>query len=116
MRNADKGTGRPSVVAPPARITRIPAAAGGTNETATATTALRAISRPSLLRNGTAVRIAAHTTAAIVCSGNRAPAMASSHTMVSDEVSHQLTQSAFATGSPVRVRTTRSAVMKAIAV
>ena len=116
MRNASKGTGRPSVVAPRVRITGTPEAAGGTNGIATATAALRRISRLSLLRNGTVVRIAAHTTAAIVCSGNRAPAMASSHTMVSDEVSHQLTQSAFATGSPVRVRTTRSAVMEAIAV
>ena len=116
MRRASGGADRPSA-ADPCRCTGAGCdSSGGTTDAETVVTARRPVSRPSSRRNGATVRTASHAGPATgVSSAMVFWAMASTQFMVSDDVSHQAKHSALTTGSPVSVRTTRNAVMEAIA-
>ena len=117
MRRTSGGADRPAA-ADPCRCTGAGCdSSGGTADAETVVTARRPASRPSARRNGATVRTASHAGPATgVSSAMVFWAMASAQFMVSDDVSHQAKHSALTTGSPVSVRTTRNAVMEAIAV
>lgn len=71
--------------------------------------------RPSSLRNGLAVRRAAHVLPATDNAVEVGWAMTSPQCCLSDGWSHQVMHSAFAAGSPVNVRTIRIAASCVIA-
>ena len=79
------------------------------------TVAMRLARRSSSLRNGAIVTETTHGAAAMLRPGTAGRAMASSQICLSDDDSHQVTHSAFATGSPVSARRTRTTMIEAIA-
>jgi hypothetical protein len=117
MRRTRGGTDRPSAAAARPCTSAGCLSSGGTTDAETAaTTARRPALRPSSRRNGATVRTASQAGPAVgVSSAIVVWAMASTQFMVSDDVSHQARHSALMAGSPVSVRTTRNAVMEAIA-
>ena len=115
-RSTSTGTGRPRVASP---VTRRRASPVSVNPQSTAGPLVGAMAgdalRPSSRRNGLAVRSAVQVLPATESTEEVGWAMTSPQCCLSDGWSHQVMHSAFAAGSPVKVRTIRIAASFAIA-